>query len=277
MTLGARIAQQRSLHKMSQGDLAEALDVSRQAVSKWETDASVPELEKLLKMSEAFQISLDALVKGEQAQEKTAEPSEPKQSVRSEAVSTQRIIGFILIGVGLFSTVLTLLFGLLMLIVGVFFTLCGWILVKGGRYAGISILWGTLAIVMPFLSYATAIQMRSVFDPRIYMGGQMTLQLIIAAVLWVIVIGTAAVTMRLPVMRGHKWLVVGWAMALVMHENLWSIAYRVIAYMAGLLLWGEEWWHYARMSVAVVVHIVVIVATIKWVKENKSQKSEKNT
>ena len=59
MTLGETIRTVRSEKGMSQGDLADALDVSRQSVSKWETDASVPELDKLVKMCDLFGVSLD--------------------------------------------------------------------------------------------------------------------------------------------------------------------------------------------------------------------------
>ena len=45
MTLGERICAQRTAHHLSQTDLADALGVSRQSVSKWETDASVPDLD----------------------------------------------------------------------------------------------------------------------------------------------------------------------------------------------------------------------------------------
>lgn len=65
MSLGQNIYAQRSAHGMSQGDLADALDVSRQSISKWETDTSVPELDKLLRMADIFGITLDELVKGE--------------------------------------------------------------------------------------------------------------------------------------------------------------------------------------------------------------------
>jgi len=46
MTLGKRIYDLRVARNLSQGELAEALDVSRQSVSKWETDTSVPDLER---------------------------------------------------------------------------------------------------------------------------------------------------------------------------------------------------------------------------------------
>lgn len=62
MMLGEKIALLRGQNKMSQGDLAEKLEVSRQSVSKWETGASVPELDKLIMMSKLFNITLDELV-----------------------------------------------------------------------------------------------------------------------------------------------------------------------------------------------------------------------
>lgn len=57
MTLGANIARLRTQKNWSQGDLADALDISRQSVSKWETDTSIPELDKLLKLAELFGVT----------------------------------------------------------------------------------------------------------------------------------------------------------------------------------------------------------------------------
>lgn len=58
MSLGTTISRLRAEKKLSQGDLADALGVSRQSVSKWETDTSVPELDKLVKLSQLFGITL---------------------------------------------------------------------------------------------------------------------------------------------------------------------------------------------------------------------------
>ena len=65
MTLGERLIQLRAKAGLNQDTLAEQLGVSRQSVSKWENDASVPDLEKLVKLSGVFGVSLDELVKGE--------------------------------------------------------------------------------------------------------------------------------------------------------------------------------------------------------------------
>lgn len=69
MSLGENIARLRARQGWSQGELAEKLDVSRQSVSKWETDASVPDLDRLVKLSEVFGVTLDALVRSEQCEQ----------------------------------------------------------------------------------------------------------------------------------------------------------------------------------------------------------------
>ena len=69
MSLGERIYKLRTEKNLSQGELADALEVSRQSISKWETNGSVPELDKLVKLSEIFDISLDELITGKEKAE----------------------------------------------------------------------------------------------------------------------------------------------------------------------------------------------------------------
>lgn len=75
MNLGENIYKFRTQKNMSQGDLADALDVSRQSVSKWENNSATPELEKLIKMSEFFGITLDELVSGTAPEPEQAPPA----------------------------------------------------------------------------------------------------------------------------------------------------------------------------------------------------------
>lgn len=70
MRLAENIYRFRTKKNMSQLDLADALEVSRQSVSKWETGSAVPELDKLAKMAKLFEVSLDELVNGETQHEK---------------------------------------------------------------------------------------------------------------------------------------------------------------------------------------------------------------
>ena len=90
MSLGTNICRLRTANNLSQGELAEALGVSRQSVSKWETDASVPELDKLVKLASLFGVTLDQLVTGE-----TPPIPEPSPAPR-QGVTGQRIAAVIL-------------------------------------------------------------------------------------------------------------------------------------------------------------------------------------
>lgn len=64
MMLPENIQALRRKNGLSQEQLAMRLGVSRQAVSKWETGAATPELDKLLALGECFQVSLDILTGG---------------------------------------------------------------------------------------------------------------------------------------------------------------------------------------------------------------------
>ena len=64
MELKERIALARKQAGLSQEQLGEKLGVSRQAVSRWESDAAVPELEKLIAMSRLFGGTVGVLLGG---------------------------------------------------------------------------------------------------------------------------------------------------------------------------------------------------------------------
>ena len=81
MTLGARLQELRLRRGMSQDALADKLGVSRQAVSKWERDEATPDLDKIIKLSELYGISLDALLKEEPQPTKTQQaPPHPHKA-----------------------------------------------------------------------------------------------------------------------------------------------------------------------------------------------------
>lgn len=62
LTIGQRIAQERKKLNISQVGLATRLDVSRQAISKWESDAAIPEIDKLIALSRLFGVSVGWLL-----------------------------------------------------------------------------------------------------------------------------------------------------------------------------------------------------------------------
>lgn len=63
MNLGKNIQYLRKQRKITQEQLAEIMSVSRQTISRWESDEIIPELNKLTALSDVFSCSLDALVK----------------------------------------------------------------------------------------------------------------------------------------------------------------------------------------------------------------------
>ena len=69
MELYEKLYELRRASGMSQEELAEKLGVSRQAVSKWESGATQPELSKLIELSKIYQVSVDALLSLEHAKE----------------------------------------------------------------------------------------------------------------------------------------------------------------------------------------------------------------
>ena len=62
MTMGQRIAQRRKLLNLSQETFGEKMGVSRQAISKWEADGAVPEIDKLIAMSKLFGVTVGWLL-----------------------------------------------------------------------------------------------------------------------------------------------------------------------------------------------------------------------
>lgn len=64
MSLGDRIVELRKSRGMSQGDLAEAMEVSRQAVSKWENELASPDTVKLIQLAEVLDTDVEYLATG---------------------------------------------------------------------------------------------------------------------------------------------------------------------------------------------------------------------
>ncbi len=81
MDFNNRLYQLRKQKGLSQEELANRLNVSRQTVSKWEVGDSTPDMEKLIAMSDLFDVSLDKLVMGKEDEET------PPSTTKSEFVT----------------------------------------------------------------------------------------------------------------------------------------------------------------------------------------------
>lgn len=87
MILAEKIALLRRQNGWSQEELADQLNVSRQAVSKWEGGTSIPDLDKILKLSALFEVSTDYLLKDELEQPDATAPL-PKEERVTEPCRT---------------------------------------------------------------------------------------------------------------------------------------------------------------------------------------------
>ena len=76
MTFGEKIQKLRKEAGLSQEELSYQLEVSRQAISKWERDNGYPETEKIVRMSKLFNVSLDYLLNEEDTQKPEISPDE---------------------------------------------------------------------------------------------------------------------------------------------------------------------------------------------------------
>ena len=65
MNLGERLFELRKAKNLTQDEVAEKLNVTRQTVSKWETNQSTPDFDKILPLCELYEISTEELLKGE--------------------------------------------------------------------------------------------------------------------------------------------------------------------------------------------------------------------
>ena len=257
MTLGENIVRLRTQKNWSQGDLADALDISRQSVSKWETDASIPELDKLLKLSELFGVTLDELVRGEDTPK--AETAEPTQQAAPASFTPQTlpererrhtISGTILLCTGavLLLTCLILAGDLLAgLIYGSPFFLCGIICFTARKRVGLWCGWAVYTCIDLYLRFATGLSWTTVFMTHLWTAQMNYARLAIAWVqllgMFVMIVCTARSyrALKLPATKKEvTWLIAGWLAALVVLPLLMS--YGIMP------LWRDHLRNYSNFS-----------------------------
>ncbi|MBE6983005.1 MAG: helix-turn-helix transcriptional regulator [Ruminococcaceae bacterium] len=205
MTLGEKIYKLRNERNLSQGDLADALEVSRQSISKWETDASVPELDKLVKMSVFFSVSLDELIL-DKTHDRQPEFSKPKIicTERLGVSSTQKTVGIVLLCISAALWLLIALLGDILsgLILAAPFVACGIICLRVQRNAGLWCAWVIYLFIEIYLLFTTGIGWHYAFIPLIYSSSEMTTHLIVAWCL-LAVYATLTVITALRIKKAH--------------------------------------------------------------------------
>lgn len=92
MNFGEKLYELRKEKKLSQEEVADKLSVTRQTVSKWETNQSTPDFDKILPLCELFGISADELLSGNKKEENSAEKQSKKVETEEERIPSKQEI-----------------------------------------------------------------------------------------------------------------------------------------------------------------------------------------
>lgn len=95
MKLGERLYNYRRKKGLSQEDVAAKLNVTRQTVSKWETDQTLPDLDKIESICELFEISTDELLKGKKEEVNTSSDKLENKKKKAIVISLSIFLYFL--------------------------------------------------------------------------------------------------------------------------------------------------------------------------------------
>lgn len=223
MTLGERIAYYRGALGLSQGELAEKLGVSRQAVSKWETDAGLPDLDRFIALSGLYNITLDELVKGsvpspapaDGAQAAAFPPEASPAAAEKPASGGQKTVGYILLGVGLLCAVLALFLNWALLIPAGYLLICAVLCLTLRRYAGRVILGGTLyAVLLTCQRWTGMPGLGSIINPVVYQSEFYGIGVWVTWGLWAVLVLYVVLALRHTRWQRYTPLALGWTVVL---------------------------------------------------------------
>lgn len=198
MSIGQRISELRKQRAYSQEYVAEQLGVSRQAVSKWETDLSVPDTNNLIGLSELLGVSVEYLATGKQPE--SIPQVSPEVCIeyvpvpQKPALGVQKILGLIFLAVGLLSLLLGIPSGnLLFLGVAGVLLIMSIIFIAVRRYAWLVLLWTLLILTFFGVCFMTTGNVFAVFNPEYYRGG-INLNILFSLLFYVVFIALGILT-----------------------------------------------------------------------------------
>ena len=272
MNLGETIYRLRTETGLSQTDLAEALEVSRQSVSKWETGASIPDLDKLVKLAEIFHVTLDELVKGQPPQASASQEA-PSQDepIREASPETSPVsvpkrtaaqtAGIVLLSLTAVAAILlAALFGLAGLIFTIPTLAAGLICLFAKNHPGLKAAWTTFLFVDAYMAYATGIRAISVILTHLWTYEMNYLRLALAWVLFLtiaaLVVGTAIVLRKdgWTGSKKQKGLTIAAAVVFILLNIPWKLSYNSIDpyfWVLNILFLLKDWvklWAIAVLS-----------------------------
>lgn len=271
MTLGERIAYYRGVLGLSQGELAEKLGVSRQAVSKWETDAGLPDLDRLIALSGLYNITLDELVKGAAPSPAPADgaqaaafppeasPAAAEKPAEKPASGGQKTVGYILLGVGLLCAVLALFLNWALLIPAGYLLICAVLCLTLRRYAGRVILGGTLyAVLLTCQRWTGMPGLGSIINPVVYQSEFYGIGVWVTWGLWAVLVLYVVLALRHTRWQRYTPLALGWTVVLGLNgwlAPLWRV------------LGGAEAAHWYYPVASAVINLLAAAVVLLTVRE----------
>ena len=288
MALHENIYRLRTARNMSQGDLAEALEVSRQSISKWENGTAVPELDRLIKMSQLFGLTLDQLVGNEPPQTPTP-PSSAFESTAQSGPTSHRTSGIV---AGIAFLCVAFFTGLILtlaanLIVGIYSSLplavcgilclclkkrrklwCCWVLLFAISFSCHS---STGIGLQPFWGYFTPLFLNS--SPHHILISLFINTITAGMMIWTICSYTNHIAKAGG--KSNKYLIIGWCLSFIPEilSSVWFSLYsRSMAlnfemqYLYLTLQWSFQWVHLA----VVAFMLVMTVGTIRSLRQKSS-------
>ena len=111
MNLGNKILQLRKKNGLSQEQLGEVVDVTRQTISNWELGETTPNPEQLKRLSKAFNVSIDEILDNE-SKEFLMNKISNTERLAGIIIKILKVIGFIFIGYGVFMIIAVISLGI---------------------------------------------------------------------------------------------------------------------------------------------------------------------
>ena len=283
MTLGEKIYKLRTEQNLSQGDLAEKLEVSRQSVSKWENGVATPDLDKIIKLSEVFGITIDELVKNEEVSASAFEETKiaPVTIKKESAFPPRKIIGTVLLSLAFIVTFICFVIGGIEgMLAGILFSsplvLSGIICFIFKKNIGLWCAWAVFFAIDMFLRIATGTSSSVIFNFQallFYIRGGEFIRLLLSfaqfAAIVLLVIITVLRFRKIP-LESKKLPIIFWAAYAFM-----KIAYAVFAasplykkIMHYLLSHAEVWMYSLFSSIYIWIYtgffIAAVVLTVRY-------------
>lgn len=189
MSIGQRISKLRKEKGYSQEYVAERLNVSRQAVSKWETDNSAPDTYNLIALAKLLDVSVEYIATGIKESENGVLGAE----TRGSKAGAKRTVGFILFGVGLLSLALGVLMSEILILLSVYLITGGVLCIFLKKRAWLVNMWTFLAATFLILTFASTHSLFAIFNKGAYQDG-ITIGLIVSYIFWIWLVTAVVIT-----------------------------------------------------------------------------------